>query len=64
MYLTMKDLNHTETVFTQFLVEYGEDICPGGGEIWYLNGRVQCERHPGGVNEDYEDDGGGTVPFL
>lgn len=65
VFLMMEQQSHTENLFTNFLVDYGE-VCPDGGEIWYLNGRVQCERHSGGVNGDDEDDGngGGTVPFL
>jgi len=69
VYLTMKDLNHTENLFTQFLVEYGEDICPDGSDVRYVDGTVQCLVHSIGENEDSENDegsgdDGGTVPFL
>jgi prepilin-type N-terminal cleavage/methylation domain-containing protein len=69
VYLTMKDLNHTENLFAQFLVEYGEDICPDGSDVRYVDGTVQCLVHSIGGNEDSENDegggdDGGTVPFL
>lgn len=56
-YLTLKDIDHTDAVFVQYLQEFGQDICPEDGDIDYVNGKIQCSVHARG-----DDDG--SVPFL
>lgn len=57
-YLYSNGLEHSDRVFEMFLGEYGKGICPCSGEIWYLDGRVYCNRHSEGKDEEEE------VPFL
>lgn len=63
-YLTMEELEHSEVLFTQYLHEYGKNICPGHGDINYVDGKVQCSKHDrdeGSGSDDKEDE---SVPFL
>ena len=53
-YLTMEGIEHSEAVFAQYLHEYGGNICPGHGEIDYVDGKVRCSVHSKENN----------VPFL
>jgi len=57
-YLIIKDSEHTDAMFAQYLQEYGEIICPDQGSIIYWNNKVQCTVHPRDNNEDE------SVPFL
>ncbi len=54
----------SNTSFDTFLQLYYDEVkCPSGGEIYYMDGDVKCERH--GENDGSGDDGnGGGVPFL
>lgn len=58
MHLEIEGIEHSDTVFEQFLMEYGKDICPGHGVITYVEGKVKCSVHT------VEDDNDGEVPFL
>ena len=40
MYLEMEVLEHSETLFQQFLDEYEKEICPSDGVITYIDGEV------------------------
>lgn len=33
---------HTSTAFKEFLLAFGNKICPVDGEISYVNGKVEC----------------------
>lgn len=55
-----KSLNHTDVLFSQFLQENGEDICPNQKDIIYIDGKIRCSMH----SEDNEDGDDGSVPFL
>ncbi|WP_459907829.1 type IV pilin protein [Desulfotomaculum defluvii] len=59
-YLLMEDVEHKEARFDEFMKEYGKKVCPKQGDVRYVNGRVECNLHPRGE----EDDGGEGVPFL
>lgn len=62
-YLILEDLEHTDAIFHQYKLEYGQDICPEHGELSYINGKIQCKIHNrGDATENYDDDG--SVPFL
>lgn len=66
MHLTLNSIEHSDVIFTQHLLEYGEGICPEDGVFSYVDGEVQCSVHSngdGGV-EDEEEGGSGDVPFL
>lgn len=56
--LILKDSEHSEIIFSTLLNEYVGDICPGGGEIVYIDEKVKCKLN----NEVYGDDE--TVPYL
>ncbi len=57
-YLILKDIEHSEIIFTTFLNEYGGYICPNGGEIVYIDGKVRCKLHDEVVGDDE------SVPYL
>lgn len=63
-HLFMENIEHTEVVFTQYLQEYGEDLCPDGGVISYVVGKVLCSVHPRGDNDEGDEVDDGSVPFL
>ena len=51
--------NHSEFVFVEYLKEYGEDICPIGGDIDFRDGEVQCSVHSRGDGGNDE-----AAPYL
>lgn len=57
MYLETEGIKHSDFVFEEFLKEYGKDVCPGHGDITYVDGKVKCSVHT--IVDDY-----GDVPFL
>ncbi|OIJ11259.1 hypothetical protein BKP37_16585 [Anaerobacillus alkalilacustris] len=63
--LALKGIEHSEAKFSQYLQEYGEDICPDDGEISYVDGVVQCSVHSRTEEEtEDEDEDDGGVPFF
>lgn len=50
---------HSTAAFNEFLLSYGDKICPVGGEISYVDGDVECSVHSEN-DEDKEDE----VPYL
>lgn len=56
--LMLKAKDHSEAIFTSFLLEHGEYVCPIGGTYHYVDGEVECSEH------DDEDDDESDVPFL
>jgi len=61
MELTLENLVNNEKLFTMYVREFGEQICPENGVITYVDGEVNCSVHT--VN-DHEEDNEGEVPFL
>ncbi len=59
-HLALVDVNHSDAVFHDFLIEFGSEVCPVGGVVGYVVGVVECSVH--GEEEDSGDDGG--VPYL
>ncbi|MGY3718126.1 pilus assembly FimT family protein [Sutcliffiella cohnii] len=57
--LILEGVSNQVTKFEQFLREYGQEICPVGGSITYVDGEVECSVH-GEDGGDHEED----VPFL
>ncbi|WP_075983041.1 competence type IV pilus major pilin ComGC [Bacillus massilinigeriensis] len=60
-YLNLENRVHSDMVFREFLLEDGNDICPVGGEIRYVNGEIECSVHS---SEDDREKDDGEVPFL
>lgn len=54
---------HTSTAFNEFLLGYGDEICTVGGEISYVDGKVECSVHSVS-DEDSEEGKDGEVPYL
>jgi len=62
--LFMKDVVHSELVFTQYSEEYGEVICPDNGDISYENEEVKCSVHGDGSEGNDDEDPGDEVPWI
>ena len=60
-HLTLENKNHTEDIFDHYLQEYGRDICPENGDIYYVGGEVRCGVHSEEGESDDEDE---SIPFL
>lgn len=60
MNLIMIDTDHSDTIFSEFMQEYGENICSGNGDISNADGRVPCSIY---VREEDVNDVR-DVPFL
>jgi hypothetical protein len=56
--LILIDREHAEIIFSAFLNEYVGNVCPGGGEIVYIDGKVRCKLHD---EVDVDDE---SVPYL
>lgn len=63
-YLVLEGIDHSDVVFVQYLQDYDEDICPVGGEISYVDGKVEYSVHSIGEGGHCDEDEGGSVPFL
>lgn len=59
VHLIVESKVHTVTAFNEFLLSYGDEICPVGGEISYDDGKVECSIHS--VNDEDKED---EVPYL
>jgi prepilin-type N-terminal cleavage/methylation domain-containing protein len=46
-FLIEKDLEHTDIIFDQFMIENYSDICPKNGIVYYLDGKINCQIHEG-----------------
>lgn len=59
--MSLKSIEATDNLFDQWLLEYGDDICPDEGDLHYANGKVECSLHGDGSDEGNE---GEAVPYL
>lgn len=59
--LVIKGKEHSDDMFTDFLGDYNQTICPKDGNISYLNEKVICSVHDIDEDEEEEDD---DVPYL
>lgn len=57
-HLHLDGIEHSDVVFVQFLMGFGEKVCPLDGVIRYVDSEVHCSIH----SEIADDDDG--VPFL
>lgn len=62
IYLILEDIDHTDTVFVQYLQEFGQKICPQDGDISCVDGKVKCNLHP--ITDGNNNDDGEEVPYL
>lgn len=60
-YLSSLGENHSDFLFSQFILEYEGKICPSDYVVTYENGEVKCSFHS---NEDEDEDEDGEVPYL
>ena len=63
MQLIIENKVLTITAFNEFLLSYGDEICTVGGEISFLNGKVECSIHSES-DADSGDDEEDEVPYL
>ncbi|WP_461207723.1 type II secretion system protein [Clostridium sp. DL1XJH146] len=64
IYLQSEKIEHTEESFEEFLEQYKNDICPGKGEIFYVDGEVKCSVHSSDDELEEENIEEDDVPFL
>lgn len=62
LYLVQEGIEHSKELFNQFLQDYGSNICPSGGYISYIDGKVICSKHSTNSNDSQQNDE--SVPFL
>ncbi|WP_197246731.1 hypothetical protein [Cytobacillus firmus] len=58
----MDGTEHSDVVFIQFLMGFGENVCPLDGEIRYVDGGVRCSIHSESADDEGEDEE--DEPFL
>ncbi|MCA1320230.1 prepilin-type N-terminal cleavage/methylation domain-containing protein [Bacillus tianshenii] len=58
--LVLEGEDHSDVIFSSFLLEHGDNVCPVGGTYRYVEGEVECSKHGVVDDEEEEDD----VPFL
>ncbi|WP_096156432.1 pilus assembly FimT family protein [Bacillus sp. FJAT-45066] len=58
--LVLVGLKHKPEIFEQSMMEFGEEICPVGGVISYLDGDVLCSEHSDADSGDENED----VPYF
>ena len=63
VYLLMEETDHSDYIFDSYIETYDKSICPKGGQIQYLNGKVECNIH-NKIGQEKDDDEDGIVPFL
>lgn len=63
MHLNIENKVHTVTAFNEFCLSYGDEICIVGGQISFVDGKVECSIHSesGADSGDDEED---EVPYL
>ncbi|HCX03242.1 MAG: prepilin-type N-terminal cleavage/methylation domain-containing protein [Tissierellales bacterium] len=53
-FLIEEDIENTDIIFDQFMLENYSDICPKDGVIYYLDGKINCKIHEG-ISENTDD---------
>lgn len=59
VFLVVYDIEHTDSIFSQLIIDHFDEICPAGGRIRYEDGKVKCSVH----DDEYEPPRG-EVPWL
>lgn len=66
-YLIIEEIEHTDMVFNQFLLQYEYDRSGEKCEPNFVDGEVQCSKHiedKGTESEEHDEETGDEVPFL
>ncbi|KAF0821736.1 hypothetical protein KIS1582_4500 [Cytobacillus firmus] len=61
-HLHLDETEHSDVVFIQFLMDFGENVCPLEGDIRYVDGEVRCSFHSESADDEGEDEK--DVPYL
>lgn len=56
-YLILKNAEHNEGLYYQYIEEYGQIICTDDGNVSYVDGKIRCNIHN-------KNDDNGEVPYL
>ncbi|USK38709.1 hypothetical protein LIS77_22960 [Cytobacillus firmus] len=59
----MDGTEHSDVGFVQFLMDFGENVCPLEGDIRYVYGELRCIIHSESADDEGEDEEE-SVPFL
>ncbi len=63
-YLLENDMDYSDSIFNQFLVENFDEICPAGGVISCEDGKVKCSVHDSESEGEEDEESGAEVPWL
>ncbi|MBM7560905.1 type II secretion system protein [Fusibacter tunisiensis] len=61
-YLVENDIDHEDALFDQFIIKNFHEVCPAGGVIGFLDGKVKCNGH--GSESEGGEEPGEEVPWL
>jgi len=63
-FLVKNDIDHEDSIFSQFLAKSFDKICPAGGVISYEDAKVKCSVHKDIGDVDEDEMPGDEVPWL
>lgn len=63
-FLLENDIDHEDSVFSQFISENFKEVCPAGGVISYEDGKAKCSVHEDGSKSEEYEPPGDEVPWL
>ncbi|OPL07328.1 MAG: hypothetical protein AVO33_05995 [delta proteobacterium ML8_F1] len=63
-FLVENSIEHTDSLFNQFLADNFDEVCPTGGVISYEDGKVKCRVHEDGSEGNVDEPPGDEVPWL
>lgn len=61
IHLIENNLDSSESIFSNYVDSYEEDICPDGGIITYTFEGIECSKHSNGR---VDDNGDHDVPYI
>lgn len=65
IHLISINIEHRDDLWSKFLEEYDQEICPSEGTITYVEGKINCSVHSTNNNHDEEENNeDSSVPFL
>lgn len=63
-FLVENDIDHTDNIFNEFIIDNFNEVCPAGGVIRYEDGKVKCSVHGSESEGQENEDPGEEVPWL
>jgi len=63
-FLVENDMDHTDNIFNEFIIDNFNEVCPAGGVIRYEDGKVKCSVHEDGSEDNVNVPPGDEVPWL